>query len=223
MNDFEKRCYNNYLLALRSGSNKPFRARKNFEGFELTPEYGKLKKICNFFYKFPNVIPSWYFKAPYEVYPDQKYFSLDFYATQKAIKTYTTYMKLQRNKDPDNSDIINFIKESLKFIAHYCIDNNIPLKKYITHKEGATYAWMQHLKEYKICIYPILEYPSIYGLVQQLPEDEKQLFLGEMADNLLVYRQRLAKTKHAKIITKEGMDRIERVVKKYLKKSLDKR
>jgi hypothetical protein len=217
MTNFEKQCYNDYLAVSRSQAKKPYTIRKKFEGFELKSEYIHIRKICNFLSQFPQIRTKWYFKAPYEVYPDQTYFPLEFYASQKAIKTYSLFMKLQRNKDPDNEDIINFIKESLKHIGEYCIKNNIPIDKYINHKEGVTYAWAQHLKEYKICIYPLLEWPAIYSIVNQLPTDEKNLFLGEMADNLITYRQRLSKTNRAKIIVSKGIKRIRQVVKKYLK------
>ena len=93
MTQNEKDCYNNYLAATRSIKNKPFKLRKDFSGFEDSEDYIYVKRMAHFFAKFPHIVKQWYFEAPFKIYEDQDYFPLKFYASQKAIKTYTLYMK----------------------------------------------------------------------------------------------------------------------------------
>lgn len=211
MTQNEKDCYNSYLATTRSIQNKPFNLRKDFSGFEDSPDYIYVKRIANFFTKFPHVIKTWYFQAPYKIYEDQKYFDLKFYASQKALKTYTLYMKQKREQSPDHNDMVDFIKESMKNIGSYCVRQKIPLQQYIYYKEGATYCWLKHLKEYKICIYPLFEWADFPTLVGKLPEDEKDLFLSGIAEHILTYKTRLANSQKAKHIIKEGIKRVKNV------------
>jgi len=211
MTQTEKECYNNFLASTRSIQNKPFKLRKDFSGFEDTEEYLYVKRLNTFFTKFPHIVRQWYFEAPFKIYEDDGYYDLKFYSSQKAIKTYTLYMKQKKEQSPDSDDMVDMIKESLKNIGSYCVRQKIPLQKYIYHKEGATYCWLKHLKEYKICIYPLFEWADFPSLVGQLPDDEKDLFLNGVAEHIFAYKTRLANSKRAKHIIKEGIKRVKKV------------
>ena len=98
--NFEKNIYNTYLATSKKAKNKPFKIRKDFSGLNSI-DILCLKKIRNFFNKFNWVIPEQYFIAPYILYPDQEWFGLDFFASQKGIKTFTLYLKKLKMTAPD--------------------------------------------------------------------------------------------------------------------------
>jgi len=112
---------------------------------------------------------------------------------------------------------LKFIKDSLKFIAGYCIKNNISLNEYVSYKDGVTYAWAQHLKNYNICIYPLLVLDNFKIIVDSMPEDEKDLFLRDNKD-VLIFRTKLIKSKMAKVMIKKGMKKINEIIKNYVDK-----
>jgi len=200
-----KNIYNLFLITTKKQQNKPFKIRKNFKGFEETSDYIHVKKIERIFNSLPQINREWYFKAPFDLYKEQKYFGLDFYATQRAIKAYTLYVKAQRNKDPDNPDILQFIADSFKFILGYCKEQNISLNEYATKKDGLTFAWQQHLKEYKVSIYSLIELDGFIACAESLPDDEKDIFLGEMAERLYLYKKRLRTSQKAYMLVKKIM------------------
>jgi len=213
MTQQEKDCYNTYLSSSRIAKNKPFKYRQNFEDFEKDnpSEYLYIKRLCNFFNKYPHVRHAEYFKAPYEIYNKEDYFDLKFFASQKAIKTYSIYMKQKKDQSPDNPEMLDFIKDSLRNIGSYCIHNNIQLDQYITHKEGYNYCWLKHLKEYKTCIYPLFYWAEFTDLITNLPADEKDLFLGDMAKHIFTYKTRLNTSTQAKHMIMEGVKRIKKI------------
>ena len=92
MTDFEKRIYNSYLAVTRSMNNKPFRLRKNFDGFEDKPEYIYVKKLANLFNRHHNLNIDDFFRAPFTIYQDPEIYSIQFYTTQKAIKVYKIHL-----------------------------------------------------------------------------------------------------------------------------------
>ena len=217
----EKEYYNLYLSVSRSSRNKPFRLRKNFDGFEEKPEYLSIKKLCAFFHKFPNVKPKAYFEAPYVIYEDEEFFDLKFFTSQKAIKAYTLYQKLKREENPDTKDQLDFLKDSLRFIGMYCLKNNIPVEKYTTHKEGITYAWMKHYRQHNISIYSLMELPGLLKSLNDIAPDESDLFLDDVAETIFTYKTRYNNSKSAKYILKAGTNKIIEFVNKNLKKDSD--
>jgi len=223
MTDKEKQYYNLYLTVSRSSRNKPFKVRKDFTDFEKEADYISLHKINNLFINFPQIKPYLYFKAPFDVYPDQEYFPLDYFGTQKAIKTYTIYMKQLREQSPDAPTQIDFIKQSLHYIAMFCIKNDIPISQYVTHKKGITYSWTSHFKNYEISVYSLLEFPNLEVIISNIPKDEQELFLDTMATNIHSYKTRYNNSKTAKNIVKEGINKISKIVDNYLQQKEQKR
>jgi hypothetical protein len=86
----EKYIYNCYLETTRKLNNKPFRYRKDFEGFEEREDYVYIARLSTFFNKFPNVNIKDFFEAPFFVYKEDAV-GLEFYNSQRAIKAYTIY------------------------------------------------------------------------------------------------------------------------------------
>ena len=212
INEKEKDLYNTYLAVSRSSRNKPFKLRQNFDDFENTPEHINSRKIVRFLSQFPQIKANLFFRAPYELYKDTEYVDLKFYTTQKAVKTYTVYMKQLQEESPDSDHHIQFIKDSLRFIGMFCIKNKIPLEEYVTHSSGATYSWMKHVKEHNISIYVMFEFPNIFDIIRATPNDELDLLLGSIAVGLAGYRNKYSTSKNARRVVKEGFKRIKRVI-----------
>jgi len=218
MTEEEKSLYNIHLSVSRSCKNLPYNKRINFDNFEEEPNYIYLKKLGLFFERYKHINPYFYFKAPYVVYPDQDFFKLEFYTTQKAIKTYTLFNQLRMEQSPDTEDQIQFIKDSLRFIGMYCVTNNISLDKYITYKPSTTYVWMQHLKDNKVSIYCLLNFQDISNIIESVPNDEKYFLLNpELIKNINTYKGRLNNSQKAKYVVKEGFKRIENLINNYIK------
>lgn len=88
---FEKHIYNCYLATVRSGQGRPYKLRKQWEGFEEKPEYYQIKKLANFFNRHDNIDMTEFFKAPFVIYPEPANYDLKFYTTLKAAKIYKIY------------------------------------------------------------------------------------------------------------------------------------
>jgi hypothetical protein len=212
----EKRFYNLYLKISRSARNKPFKYRKDFSNFESSDK-GKvnlvhLKRIATLFRKFSHIDPEKYFKAPFDLYPDTEYFDLSFFSSRKAIKAYTIMMNKAREETPDTDDQIVFIKDSLRYIALFCIKENITLEDYITYKKGATYSWMKHVKQHNISMYSLLEFPETHSIISKTPRDELDLFLPSIADKIGAFKARYRSSQRAQKVVKEGLVRIKKFI-----------
>lgn len=216
INEKEKELYNLYLTISRSCRNKPFKLRKNFDDFEDTKEHNHVRKLCRFLRQFPQIKAPVFFKAPFELYKDLEYVGLDFYSSPKAIKAYTTYMQQLQEESPDSHHHITFIKDSLRFIGMFCIKNKISIKEYPTFSLGSTYTWMKHVKEHNVSIYVMFSFPKVFDIIRSVPNDELDLFLGNIAPSLAQFKNRYDTSKEARRIVKEGFKRITPVVEKSL-------
>ena len=218
INEKEKEYYNKYLAISRSSRNKAFKLRQNFDEFEGTKEHTYIRRICSFFAQVPQIKPDIFFKAPFELYKDMDYIELKYFTTRKAVNVYSIYMKQLQEESPDSEHHINFIKDSLRFIGMFCIKNNIPLEKYITHSAGTTYSWMKHVKEHNISLYVTFDFENIFDIIGSTPQDELDLLLGEIPKRLGMYKNRYGTSKHARHVVVEGMKRIKRVIDKSVNK-----
>lgn len=214
-----KELYNTYLAVTRSCRNQPFRLRNNFEGFEQSKEFILLNKISLFLANFKQIKPRLYFEAPYRIYNSNEYFDLKFYTSQKAIVAYTTYMKQLQEESPDSEHHIQFIKDSLRFIAMFCIKNKIHLFEYISHSGGVTKSFMKHIKEHNVSIYSLFGFPELFRIVQETPKDEIDLLLGNISNSLSLYKNKFMTSRTARRIVGEGMKRINRVIEETIDQS----
>lgn len=213
MTDKEKTIYNAFLATSRKQNNKPFKIRKNFSNFETKSIYPFIKRLDNFFNKFPQISPYAYFKAPYVIYPDHTYFDLRYFTSQAAIKAYTLYMKQQRLQSPDSDEHLEFIRQSLKFIGLFCLKQKIPLSNYITHKGGITYSWIKHVLENNVSIYSLLEFSNLYEIISNIPKDELGLLLEDIYKNYGHIKTQYNNSKQAKYLVQRGMTKIDEYVK----------
>lgn len=199
--------YNAYLGTSRRAMNQPWKARKNFDGFESTPDGIICRRLELFFKKFPQISPYEFFKAPYEVYKDGTVFPLNFYTTQKAIAVYTALQKQKQEEGPDTENQIKNIKESLKYIATKCFENKFTLEQYCGAKNGFSYAPLPFIDfaEKRINIYVLIKLPFFDTQLNSLNLQDKELYLKETFNNIAKYKMRLNVSTRAKSLIDEGL------------------
>lgn len=209
----EKSIYNTYLHTLRTLRGKPFSPRKDFAEFKENDAF-HLKRIVNFLNRFPHIRPVDYFKAPLILYETQDYFGLDYYSGMPAVKSYTLFMKQLQEKDPDSEDQMEFIERSLRFIGSYCVQHKIKLEDYPKFKTGVTYDWMKHIKNNEISIYCLMEFRELFDKVMEVPDDERDLFLGDLCNRFYTFKDRYMKSQIAKHFVKLGIEKIKEVIER---------
>lgn len=180
MTELEKLIYNKHLAVSRSLKNKPFKFKKDFSDIIDTDKHKYLKRLATFLRKHPDVELNMFFEAPYKLYPDVAYFGLDYFSSMRAIRAYTLYKKMCFLQDPDTQ--LDSVKNSLKFIANFCIRENILFHQYPYHKTSDLFTWMVHYKENKINIFSMMEFKDIYSSVQMLAEDIQRFFVKDFVE-----------------------------------------
>jgi hypothetical protein len=212
MTENEKRIYNAYLATTRSIQNKPFRIRKDFSKFPEDKLY-HVQRIANFFRRFPHINIEDYFKAPFIIYPEEtETFGLDFFSSMRAIRIYTLYMKKLDSQNPDNPETLEIIKKGLKFIGFFCIENEISVDNYLTHKEYAAYSWLKHYKERHISIYCLLGFDNFTEILYNISKDLRELFLNDLEKDLVKYKMQFMKSKTAKKLVNRGLVKMREVI-----------
>lgn len=213
ISETQKQIYNLYLRSLAEGSDRPYRVRKNFD--KLKDEYKvELEKLEKFFLKFPHLFRYEFFQAPYKIYQDEnKFYSLKFYSG-KGLQTCLAYFKNLKESEPDEQ--LDYIKESLKFIANFCVEKNIRLDQYIGYKSVAQNDFLLHLKQHKISFYAIFAIPGVYYHLLNIPDDEFGLYFGDDLD-LDGMWNRFNGSKKAKSYLEENVPKIEEWIRNNLK------
>jgi hypothetical protein len=208
---FEKQLYNSYLAISRSARGKPFTIRKDFTDIE--PEkLHDLKRISSLLSKYPHIKSEDYFKAPFDLYPDVEFFDLKYFANMTGVTAYTNYRKKIETLPPDHEKQLEYIAESLKFIARFCLDNKIKLEQYTESQTGVTFDWMKHLKRHKISVFVLMEFPDVYDKIIKVPEDEREILLGEFGKYYLGYKTKYLSSEKAKILVKQGLEKVKKLV-----------
>jgi hypothetical protein len=175
--ELEKRIYNKHLAVSRSLRNKPFKLKNDFTNFEEDSRYVSVRRISTLISKYPDIDLDLYFMSPYKLYKDVEYFDLNYFASPRAIKSYTIYKQEIAFKDPDTQ--WEDVKKSLRFIGLFCIKNKIDLTEYPTYRRsGIEPEWVYQIKKSEINIYSLMEFSGIYDLIDKMPVDTKELFLG---------------------------------------------
>ena len=206
ISDREKKIYNLYLRASRVNRGKGFRYRQNWDGFEGSEDHNYVQNIDKTFKKFPHFFTEEFFDCPYKVFGDQKgFFNLKFYASAKAITTYVSFVGLRRNQEPDEQ--IEYIKDSLRFVSEFCLENKLFLKDYVDFKSVAQNDCLKHLKEHKVSWYVALHLPGFQNLLYNMPTDEFELYFGTNIDTQ-AFLNKLLVSKTAHRVVKKGIERV---------------
>lgn len=174
MDNFEKLIYNNFLEVSKRINNKPLRYRKNFDNFS-DENYVYINKLSIFFKKFKHINIKDFFEAPYFVNNDN-YYDLKFYLSHRAIQSYTLYNDNYLLNNPDLHQTIEKLKESVKFIYHFCKDKDIKIKDYIHYCSGNYNDFLTHLKERKINIFILFSFKDFEKIVSSLEPEIKTLY-----------------------------------------------
>lgn len=211
MTEYEKQIYNTYLATTRSKQNKPFTLRKDFTDIKEAPI---IRRISNFFKKYPHIKPSEFFAAPYEIHTDTGHLGIDYYLTRPAIKCYSLYQKKLQDVSPDLQ--IEDIRKSFQFIGSYCLRNRLQLHEYLTHKSGCIYAWMMHYREHNINIYSLFELGDLLTFLSKVSADEKAILTDDLQQTITKFKVRYFNSAAVKAFVREGTDKL----KKFLKNSL---
>jgi len=208
MTTFEKLIYNTYLAVSRSSRNKPFKLRKDFEKIDEA-QFIAIKRIATFLKKFPHIKMEDYFKAPYNLYPDEQYFPLDYYASLKATRSYTLFQKKVVNMDTDSEEQLSNIKQSLIFILNFCNEVRVSPVNYINHKTNNEYSFMVHLREHKVNIYTLLGFETFEKNLKSRDAEVARFIIGEdVYNNISMYRTKLYNSKKASRLVDLGLKKI---------------
>lgn len=201
--------YNTYLRYSRYG--KPFQIRKDFS--DLSSEVKSLLiKLENFFKKYTHIKIEEYFEAPVFLHPEEKYPFLDFFTTRAAIRIYSIYKKQKEDENPEKQ--FEEIKESLRFIGMFCLQNKISLHQYLTYKNGYTCSWLNHYREHKINPYSIMELDGLDKALGNILEEERELYANTLLDKFEVFRTRY----HSSLKTREYVKLLTKKISDFLKK-----
>ena len=156
----------------------------------------------------PHISIDDYFTAPYKVYEledEGTVYTLDFYASRKALGCYKQFMKLREMDNPDDEYQIEFIKTSLQFILKYCIDNKITFMKYLKLKKGFSYEWMKHYAERKISLLCLLEFDFIYDNILSIEDEHRNLLLGDLEERFYTIKGGYLRSDKARRIVNNGI------------------
>jgi hypothetical protein len=211
LNDLQKNIYNCYLKNSRYG--KPFQPRKDFS--DISEEIViYLKKLELFFQKYSHIRIEEYFEAPNILHPDEKYPTLQYFFTRCAIKTYKTYKDLKEDENPENQ--IDKIKESILFIGKFCLEHNLELKKYINHRNGYMYSWINHYRENKVNPYSLMELGNFEKVLFSLLEEERDIYASNLVEKIESFKVRYHNSQKTKKLVKDATKKIEIFVKESL-------
>lgn len=210
----EKYIYNTYLRIFRSRQNKPYKLRKDFNNFLDNEAYYFIKKLGMFFNKYPHINIDVYFKSPYDLYPDvDTIYDLKFYASPRAIKVYSLYMKHMDQQDPDTDYHIQFGKDSLLYIFKFCRDNKMKLNEYLNHKTGDLPTFVLHLRDRYVSIYTLFAFDSFDEQLDNVSPDRLNFTIGEsFVSSLAIYRTRYYNSIKFKRTIKQGIEKIKKIL-----------
>lgn len=206
----EKHIYNTFLKISRSKSGLPYRLRKQWEGFETSESYPYVLKLKNFFSRNNSVDMNDFFNAPYTIYPGESGFDLKYYSSQNAIKVYSLAMKRNLLLPPDDNYHLNQIARGLKFIQKFCYYKLLKVEDYLKFKEGVQSAFVTHLKERKISVYNLFAFDKFDTMLNQNDPDLLRFTLGDIYDNIAIFRTKYLSSKSAKYLATTGLKKISK-------------
>lgn len=215
-----KEVYNTFLKISRTRQNKPYKLRTDFSSFSETEYYLPVLKLKNFFDRNFTVNIEDFFTAPYEVYEEQDFYDLSFYNSMAAIKVYNLFCNKIIQLSPDSEVQIKNILRGVKHIENYCISNNIPLNKYLYHKQenSITNSFIIHLKEKNISVYNLFAFKDFDKVYSKLDFDVMRFILNDIPLKLSILRGKFYSSTKGKKISITGLKIIEKSINKAIEK-----
>ena len=213
LNKTEQLIYNCYLKSLRKG--KPYQPRKDFTN--VPPNIiSSLYKLKIFFNKFPHIKWDEFFDAPTGLHPKEQTPPIQFFVSRAAIKSYTLYQKQLEDQSPEKQ--LSKIKDSLYFIASFCLQHNVFLENYIAYRIERMPIWIQHYKEHRTNVYSLMEITDFSDL-QKFEQDELQMWCPNLLNNLPAYKSRYHNSEKTQQYVKQGTKKIKDFIKSELTKA----
>ncbi len=201
LNIDQQKIYNNHLVASRKVKGEAFRIRRDFSKME-SDKIMYLEKLSKLFNNCPSINQEVFFTAPHKIYPEDTYYPLEFFTTQKAIKCYTQYVKLLEIQDPDSPESLKRLVDSFKFVYEFCKEKNLKLSDYELNIEGSMPCFVDHLKNHKI------NYYTLHALTFRKPQIDSRILTFIFPDFFEVFQ----KTKN-KFFTSTKMKELAKLAK----------
>lgn len=210
ISELEKLIYNKHLLTSRRLRNKPCKSKKDFSDIANTDKHKFLKRISNLFKKHSEIDVDVFFQAPYILYPDVEYFGLEYFSSMRAVRSYTLYKKQLFLQDPDSQ--LDSVKDSVKFIANFCIQNNLYLHQYPQHRTADMYTWMKHYKENKVNLYCMFMFSGVFSSVKELSQDLQTFFVSNFVEQFHTLHTKYNNSKEVKAFLTKAYSKISKFV-----------
>lgn len=208
LSDFEKNIYNTFLRISRSSQNKPYKLRENFESLDNS-SIVYINRISKIFNKFKNIKVADFFIAPHVVYNDNNFYDLKFYASQRALKTYTVYMKQESITSPDAEHILIRVADALKFLNNFCKQNSVCIKDYHNHTTNDTPSFILHLKDRSLSFYVMFELPGALSTFTKYDANMLKFMFGkEIFTELSNYKKKYYSSKVCKELSRLGVAKL---------------
>ena len=110
------------------------------------------------------------------------------------------------------------IQKGAHFIGMHCLKSNIPVEKYLEHKDGLMPVWTKHLREHNITPYNLMEIGDVASAIYGLQDDEKKMYLGDYAENFGDFKIKYHNSAEVKAYIKLATKKISKFVEIHLKK-----
>lgn len=208
----EKDIYNSYLYATRSAQGKPTRFRKDFSKLK-DEDFVALKKLSAFFVKHNHINYRDWFAAPFTVYSKDEWFDLRFFNSRKALKCYSIYMKEKEVSNPDTDDNVEAVKDGFRFIAKYCIRNNITIDEYRTHFTNNMPTCLLHLQEHRLNFYT-LHALEVESTIKSIEKDVLEFIVKDFMTIFSRTRTKYFSSKILKSKAKETRQKVKVIIEK---------
>jgi hypothetical protein len=208
LSDYEKHIYNVFLRTTRTAAGKPYKLRKVFDDVDpsTTLYVQRIGRILN---KFKHISAEDFFTAPFKLYGADEYYDLKFFASQRALKSYTTYIKQEVDADPDSVAILQRVANSLKHIKDFMIHQRLDVASYAQHMTNNLPSFVLHLKERMLSPYVMQEIPHADVILRSQDADVMRFMFGDnFFENLNIYRTRYLASSQCKQLVRAGIRKI---------------
>lgn len=154
LNEIQERIYNDYLKALAIANNRAYKSRKDFSKLDEETKTS-LYRLELFFAQFKHINPYNFFIASFK-YRKLTFMQLSDFLKHSAIVAYSRHNALKYDDFIDSDESINNFIQGFRHIVSFCLENQIPTKKYRTSVNNMHVPWVIiHLNEQKISFYHI--------------------------------------------------------------------
>jgi hypothetical protein len=208
----EKQIYNSYLLSTRSAKGQPTKFRKDFSKIK-DEDFVTLKKLSAFLRKHNHINYKDWFNAPFAVYSKDEYFDLKFFTTRKALKCYSIYMKEREVSNPDSGENIEVLKDGFRYIAKFCIQNDITIDEYRTHYTNNMPTCLLHLQEHRLNFY-ILHALDVEHTIKAIEKDVLEFIVKDFYTIFAYTRTKFYGSAILKTTANETRDKVKAIVAK---------